>query len=185
MFGPQSPEESTRDGQFPDEGGEGGIPGMAPGVETQVGQDVAGLLGPVVEKALQARVGEQQAGEVAPVRGYRFEAAGPTAARGEARARGAASVATDVTILVNNAGSLAFTDPLGGDLAEFEADWRTNYLGTLAMSRAFAPVLERNGGGAIVNVLTLVAYAPRRCGRGSRIRKSWCMGCTPQRWTPT
>ena len=72
----------------------------------------------------------------------------------------AAGTAGDVTILVNNAGSLAFADPLGGDLAAIEADWRTNYLGMLAMSRAFAPVLERNGGGALVNVLTLVAYAP-------------------------
>jgi len=77
-----------------------------------------------------------------------------------ARVAAVAATATDVTILVNNAGSLAFADPLGGDLAAIEADWRTNYLGTLAMSRAFAPVLERNGGGALVNVLTLVAYAP-------------------------
>ena len=65
-----------------------------------------------------------------------------------------------MTLLVNNAGSLAFGDPLSADLTTIEVDWRTNYLGTLAMSRAFAPVLDRNGGGAIVNLLTLVAYAP-------------------------
>ena len=50
----------------------------------------------------------------------------------------AAARATDVTLLVNNAGSLAFTDALTGDLASVESDWRTNYLGTLAMSRAFS-----------------------------------------------
>jgi NAD(P)-dependent dehydrogenase (short-subunit alcohol dehydrogenase family) len=72
----------------------------------------------------------------------------------------AAQAAGDVTVLVNNAGSLAFTDPLEGDLAAIEAEWRTNYLGTLAVSRAFAPVLERNGGGAIVNLHTLLVYAP-------------------------
>ena len=34
----------------------------------------------------------------------------------------------------------------------------TNYLGTLAMCRAFAPVLARNGGGALVNVLSVVSW---------------------------
>jgi NAD(P)-dependent dehydrogenase (short-subunit alcohol dehydrogenase family) len=35
---------------------------------------------------------------------------------------------------------------------------RTNYLGTISMSRAFAPVLEHNGGGAVVNLLSLVVF---------------------------
>jgi NAD(P)-dependent dehydrogenase (short-subunit alcohol dehydrogenase family) len=34
----------------------------------------------------------------------------------------------------------------------------TNYFGTLAMCRAFAPVLRRNGGGALVNVLSVVSW---------------------------
>jgi NAD(P)-dependent dehydrogenase (short-subunit alcohol dehydrogenase family) len=72
----------------------------------------------------------------------------------------AAARAGDVTLLVNNAGSMAFADQLHGDFAAIEADWRTNYLGTLAVSRAFAPVLRRNGGGAMVNVLSLIAFAP-------------------------
>ena len=37
---------------------------------------------------------------------------------------------------------------------------RVNYFGMLAMCRAFAPVLTRNGGGAIVNVLSIVARVP-------------------------
>jgi NAD(P)-dependent dehydrogenase (short-subunit alcohol dehydrogenase family) len=69
-----------------------------------------------------------------------------------------ATVAGDVTILINNGGSLTVADPLGGDLAAFEQDLRTNYLGTVAMSRAFVPVLEAHGGGAIVNLLSLVVY---------------------------
>ncbi len=72
----------------------------------------------------------------------------------------AARQAADVTLLVNNAGSLAYADSLTGDFAAIEADWRTNYLGTLAVTRAFAPVIEAAGGGAIVNLLTLVAFAP-------------------------
>ena len=39
---------------------------------------------------------------------------------------------------------------------------RTNFVGTLSMSRAFAPVLERNGGGAIVNLLSLVVFGSVR-----------------------
>ena len=72
----------------------------------------------------------------------------------------AAATAPDVNVLVNNAGALAFGSALGGDLASFERDLRTNYLGTLRVTRAFAPALERNTPAAIVNVLTLIALAP-------------------------
>lgn len=72
----------------------------------------------------------------------------------------AATTASDVTLLINNGGSLAFADPLTGDLAAVELDLRTNFLGTLSMVRAFAPVLAANGGGAIVNLLSLVVFGP-------------------------
>ena len=72
----------------------------------------------------------------------------------------AAEAAPDVTVLVNNAGVLAFGSALTGDLTAFERDLGTNYLGTLRVTRAFAPVLERNTPAAIVNVLTLLALAP-------------------------
>jgi len=68
----------------------------------------------------------------------------------------AAAAAGDATLLINNGGSLHFADPLAGELAAIDADLRTNFVGPLAMSRAFVPVLEGNGGGAIVNVLSLV-----------------------------
>jgi NAD(P)-dependent dehydrogenase (short-subunit alcohol dehydrogenase family) len=72
----------------------------------------------------------------------------------------AATAATDVTVLVNNAGVLAFGSALDGDLDAFERDLRTNYLGTLRVTRAFVPALERNAPAAVVNVLTLIALAP-------------------------
>jgi NAD(P)-dependent dehydrogenase (short-subunit alcohol dehydrogenase family) len=72
----------------------------------------------------------------------------------------AAAAAPDVTVLVNNAGVLAFGTALTGDLASFERDLRTNYLGTLRVTRAFTPALERNAPAAVVNVLTLIALAP-------------------------
>jgi NAD(P)-dependent dehydrogenase (short-subunit alcohol dehydrogenase family) len=37
-------------------------------------------------------------------------------------------------------------------------EMETNYFGTLAMCRAFAPVLARNGGGALVNMLSVVSF---------------------------
>ena len=54
----------------------------------------------------------------------------------------AAAAAPDVTVLVNNAGVLAFGSALTGDLASFEQDMATNYLGTLRVTRAFAPALR-------------------------------------------
>jgi NAD(P)-dependent dehydrogenase (short-subunit alcohol dehydrogenase family) len=69
-----------------------------------------------------------------------------------------AQTAQDVTVLVNNAGVLG----TGGFFMEKSietAQWEmnTNYFGTLAMVRAFAPILQRNGGGAIVNLLSMVS----------------------------
>lgn len=64
----------------------------------------------------------------------------------------------DVTILINNAGINRYlpfisSTPIEGAREEME----TNYFGTLSMCRAFAPVLRRNGGGAIVNLLAISA----------------------------
>jgi NAD(P)-dependent dehydrogenase (short-subunit alcohol dehydrogenase family) len=70
-----------------------------------------------------------------------------------------ATAASDVTLLINNAGVLDFGPVLEAPLTAFERNFATNFYGVLHMSRAFAPVIERSGGGAIVNVLTLVALA--------------------------
>ncbi|MGF7237094.1 MAG: SDR family NAD(P)-dependent oxidoreductase [Frankia sp.] len=72
----------------------------------------------------------------------------------------AATTATDVTMLINNAGVLGFGGALEGDLNLFQRDVVTNYVGLLRVSRAFVPVLATNAPGAIVNVLTLIALAP-------------------------
>ncbi len=72
----------------------------------------------------------------------------------------AAKVATDVTVLVNNAGVLGFGSALEGDLDLFQRDMLTNQIGLLRVSRAFVPILTANAPGAIVNVLTLIALAP-------------------------
>src|SRR3954464_12100414 len=63
-----------------------------------------------------------------------------------------ASVATDVNLLINNAGITTSTNLVTGDLDQIRRELDTHFYGTLSMIRAFAPVLAVNGGGAIVNV---------------------------------
>lgn len=64
----------------------------------------------------------------------------------------------DVGLLVNNAGVNRTTGLIAAaDLAAARAEMETNYFGTLAMSRAFAPALRANGGGAIINMLSILA----------------------------
>jgi NAD(P)-dependent dehydrogenase (short-subunit alcohol dehydrogenase family) len=70
----------------------------------------------------------------------------------------AAAKANDVTLLINNAGTLASYSVISTALDAIQRDIETNYLGTLRMARAFAPALEANHG-AMLNVLTLVSLA--------------------------
>jgi NAD(P)-dependent dehydrogenase (short-subunit alcohol dehydrogenase family) len=66
---------------------------------------------------------------------------------------------TDVTLVINNAGVFHGVHALD-DRAEaaLRADLETNVFGTLAVSRAFAPVLAGNGGGGLVNVLSVASW---------------------------
>jgi NAD(P)-dependent dehydrogenase (short-subunit alcohol dehydrogenase family) len=71
----------------------------------------------------------------------------------------AAKKASDVTLVINNAG---IAQP-GGFLAlDSEAVTRhifeTNFFSILDMSKAFAPVLKANGGGALLNVLSVASW---------------------------
>ncbi|MBI2993283.1 MAG: SDR family oxidoreductase [Gammaproteobacteria bacterium] len=71
----------------------------------------------------------------------------------------AAKACGDVTLLVNNAGIARGSGFLGEkSIANARAEIETNYFGPLAMSRAFAPVLAANGGGAIINVLSVLSW---------------------------
>ncbi|MFG1642800.1 SDR family NAD(P)-dependent oxidoreductase [Amycolatopsis sp. NPDC049252] len=70
----------------------------------------------------------------------------------------AASLARDVTLLVNNAGVARAQNLVVGDLGKIRDEVETNLFGTLSMIRAFAPILGRNGGGAVVNVLSAASW---------------------------
>jgi NAD(P)-dependent dehydrogenase (short-subunit alcohol dehydrogenase family) len=69
----------------------------------------------------------------------------------------AAAGASDVNILVNNAGVLFYSNSLSApNLDHARQEMEVNYFGTLAMCRAFAPNLIPTQG-AIVNVLSIAA----------------------------
>jgi NAD(P)-dependent dehydrogenase (short-subunit alcohol dehydrogenase family) len=63
----------------------------------------------------------------------------------------------DVTLLVNNAG-VAHAGPILDSLDAARQEMEINYFGTLALSRAFAPILGATGGGALVNMLSVLSY---------------------------
>ncbi len=73
--------------------------------------------------------------------------------------RRAAETAHDVTVLINNAGVSTRAGLLDGPIDDIRLEMETHYFGTLAMIRAFAPVIERNGGGSILNVLSVLSWA--------------------------
>ena len=70
----------------------------------------------------------------------------------------AAAKAKDVNLLINNAGVNKMSGFISAkSIAGARDEMEANYFGTLQMCRAFAPVLKANGGGAISNVVTIVA----------------------------
>lgn len=69
-----------------------------------------------------------------------------------------AEAASDVDLLINNAGVFTATGVLG-DQEKVRQEMEVNYWGVLSMVRAFAPVLARNGGGAILNVASEASWS--------------------------
>jgi NAD(P)-dependent dehydrogenase (short-subunit alcohol dehydrogenase family) len=71
----------------------------------------------------------------------------------------AARTCGDVSIVVNNAGILrssASLAPAAIDAAR--AEMETNFFGVMRMAQTFTPVLRENGGGALVNVLSVLSF---------------------------
>ena len=71
----------------------------------------------------------------------------------------AARDCTDVSLVINNAGAMLQAPFLSApDMSAARTEMETNYFGTLAMARAFAPVLAAAGGGALVNMLSVASW---------------------------
>ncbi|MEU3464517.1 SDR family oxidoreductase [Streptomyces sp. NPDC006733] len=76
----------------------------------------------------------------------------------EASIREAARIASDATLLINNAGISTGATLIAGDTDEVRREMETNFYGPLATTRAFAPVIEGNGGGSVLNVLSVLSW---------------------------
>jgi NAD(P)-dependent dehydrogenase (short-subunit alcohol dehydrogenase family) len=94
------------------------------------------------------------------------------------RVAAVAKECADVSLLVNNAGVLKYSTFIGApNLDGARAEMETNYFGTLRMCRAFAPVLAANGGGAIVNMLSITSFYtnPFNASYGASKAAGWSM----------
>ncbi|PND59310.1 short-chain dehydrogenase [Mycobacterium sp. ENV421] len=93
--------------------------------------------------------------------------------------RAAAQACADVSVLINNAGAMLqspFLTAEDPDAARVEME--TNYFGTLAMARAFAPVLAAQpGGSALVNMLSVVSFfvSPFNASYGASKAAEWAL----------
>jgi NAD(P)-dependent dehydrogenase (short-subunit alcohol dehydrogenase family) len=70
----------------------------------------------------------------------------------------AAAAAQDVTVLINNAGASVGGTFLDTPVDDVRREFEINFYGPLLMARAFAPVIERNGGGHILNVHSVLSW---------------------------
>ncbi|MGZ3402470.1 MAG: SDR family oxidoreductase [Phenylobacterium sp.] len=98
------------------------------------------------DPALAAHLAAEAPGRAVPTR---LDVTDPAQIADAARACG------DISILISNAGVFRNMTLLGApDIEAAREEMEVNYFGPLQLARAFAPVLARNGGGAIVKVLS-------------------------------
>jgi NAD(P)-dependent dehydrogenase (short-subunit alcohol dehydrogenase family) len=77
-----------------------------------------------------------------------------------AQVRAAAALAQDTTLVFNNAGINNYAPFVGlSDDALVRMEMEVNYFGMLKMCQSFAPVLALNGGGALVNITSIMGRA--------------------------
>ena len=95
----------------------------------------------------------------------------------EASVRRAAALATDVNVLINNAGTSTRTGLLSGSFEDIRLEMETHYFGTLSVIRTFVPIIEANGGGAILNMLSVLSWlhAPGSGAYSAAKAAAWAM----------
>ncbi|OBH10494.1 SDR family oxidoreductase [Mycobacterium sp. E1747] len=84
-----------------------------------------------------------------------------------------ATSASDAEIVINNAGVLGAAKLLDSDIEEVRAVFETNYFGALRVAKAFAPILAANGGGALVDVASILSWMPGAGGYGDSKAALW------------
>jgi NAD(P)-dependent dehydrogenase (short-subunit alcohol dehydrogenase family) len=86
----------------------------------------------------------------------------------DASVAAAAKELGDVTIVINNAG---VTGP-GAGVDDIKAEFEVNFYGVVRVTDAFAPVLKANGGGTLVNVLSILSWLGYPGARGYAASKA-------------
>jgi NAD(P)-dependent dehydrogenase (short-subunit alcohol dehydrogenase family) len=84
-----------------------------------------------------------------------------------------AATATDADIVINNAGIIGAHNLLSSDIEEVRAVFETNYFGALRIARAFAPILADNGGGALVDIASILSWVAGFGGYGDSKAALW------------
>jgi NAD(P)-dependent dehydrogenase (short-subunit alcohol dehydrogenase family) len=72
-----------------------------------------------------------------------------------------AATAPDVTVLINNAGASSPDSYLDTPIEDVRAVFDANFFGPLQLTRAFVPIIERNGGGHILNAHSALSWVAR------------------------
>lgn len=86
-----------------------------------------------------------------------------------------AITAADADIVVNNAGVLGASKLLDSDIDEVREVFETNYFGALRIAKAFAPILAENGGGALVNISSVLSWVGGFGGYGDTKAAIWSL----------
>lgn len=81
--------------------------------------------------------------------------------------------APDAEIVINNAGVLSGRKLLDSDIEDVRAVFETNYFGALRVAKAFAPILARNGGGALVDIASILSWMPGSGAYGDSKAALW------------
>lgn len=86
-----------------------------------------------------------------------------------------AEEATDVEIVINNAGVLRSAPLLKAEMADVVETFETNVFGPLRIAQAFAPILAANGGGALVDIHSVLSWSSGAGAYGASKAALWSL----------
>ncbi|MFJ4657131.1 SDR family oxidoreductase [Nocardia sp. NPDC088792] len=81
----------------------------------------------------------------------------------------------DVNIVINNAGVLKSAPLLTADMAEVIETFETNVFGPLRIAQAYAPILAANGGGALVDIHSVLSWLSGAAAYGASKAALWSL----------
>ncbi len=86
-----------------------------------------------------------------------------------------AARAGDARIVVNNAGILRPAPLLTAEMADVHATFDANVFGPLRVAQAFAPILTANGGGALIDIHSVLSWSAGAAAYGASKAALWSL----------